>query len=223
MLALQKTARVGVAIGAAVVFASVAGVAQAQTGSLPRRAFVGASLAGNRDGTLSSGWTDAGGSVTAAGATIGVDFSRRWSVQVEGELPAGERIATYGYQYGTTRSSTEIRYRNPTVGVLFGFHPAPGRRVDVAFLFGPAWRNEIETSRTTYSQTVNGAPVTEHYENIVNHWEAVPTLGLDAAIRMTSRVDVVTQLRVHLVNVSLIDEVETRYITRPAVGIRFRF
>jgi hypothetical protein len=143
----------------------------------------------------------------------------RWTVQVEAELPTGDatrRSESSPYPGGSYWQET--LYRTPTVAVLFGIRPRPGGRVDVGFQFGPGHGWKQSTTRWGFSdargQTTAGQ--TDDSQSGI-----ALSLGIDVAVRLSSHVSVVPQLRVHSVAAGILEP--SWRVVRPAVGVRVRF
>jgi hypothetical protein len=192
----------------------------AQSSGTARRVFAGASVAWNVDDSAGSEATATGGAL-AIGVTAGFNFADRWSLQVEGEFPTSDQTVTNQYSYGDQSYSyvTRTTYRTPTVAFLFGVHLRPSERVDVAIQFGPGIRNE---KRSYESQTLVNGAATGSYQGSWNDWLLRTSVGGEVAVRVTSRVAVVGQLRVHL-NLFDSGELFSGAVARPAVGVRVRF
>ena len=222
-----RASRVG-SVAAALVVMLAARDGAAQASGEARRVFAGAVVAGNIDNSVwaASGSERTGGTV-AIGFSAGFNFADRWSVQVEGEWPTSDQAVVnryqtgypYGYPSGYPTYSTVTRttYRTPTIAVLFGVHWRPSRRVDVAFQFGPGYRNE---QRTDEYQSLSNGTVVESHQYSWNDWLMRASVGAEAAVRVTPRVAVVAQVRVHGA-VDPWDEIGR--VVRPAVGVRVRF
>jgi hypothetical protein len=219
--------RVGTFVAVLVVILTARdGAAQDSVGG--QRVFAGASVAWNIDHSVwSQNGSERSGGTTAVGLAAGFNFADRWSVQVEGEWPTSDQTVVNqyptGYPYGhpsgyqSYSSVTRTTYRTPTVAVLFGVHVRPSTRVDVAFQFGPGFRNERQSDE--YQSLSNGT-VTESHQYSWNDWLLRMSVGAEAAVRVTSRVAVVGQLRVH----GLLDPWgETGRVVRPAIGVRVKF
>jgi hypothetical protein len=217
-----RASRVGTFVVAVVVVLAARDGA-AQGSGAAQRVFAGASVAWNIDNSV---WSSGGsGGSTAIGVAAGFTFTDRWSLQVEGEFPTSDRTKvdqwTYksGYPYGsqTYTSVTRTTYRTPTVAVLFGVHWRLPKRVDIAFQFGPGFRNEKQNYE---DQTLVNGTVTESDQHSYNDWRMGASVGGEVAVGVTSRVAVVGQLRVHGVLGGL---AETGRVVRPAVGVRVKF
>lgn len=222
-----RAGRVGT-VAAALVVMLAARDGAAQTSGEARRVFAGAVVAGNIDNSVwsASGSERTGGTV-AIGIAAGFNFADRWSVQVEAEWPTSDQTVVNQYPtgypggypsgYQSYSSVTRTTYRTPTVAVLFGVHWRPSKRVDVAFQFGPGYRNE---RRSDEYQSLSNGTVTASHQYTWNDWLLRTSVGAEAAVRVTSRVAVVAQLRVHG---ALDPWDEIGRIVRPAVGVRVRF
>jgi len=209
-----------------VVLAARDGAAQTQTGGAAQRGFAGASVAWNIDNSVwSSGGSEPTGGATAIGVAAGFTFADRWSLQVEGEFPTSDQtmVNQYSYQSGypygsqTYTSVTRTTYRTPTVAVLFGVHWRLPKRVDIAFQFGPGFRNEKQSYE--YQTLANGT-VTESHQSSWSDWLLRVSAGGEVAVGVTSRVAVVGQLRVHG---ALDPWGEAGRVVRPAIGVRVKF
>ncbi len=198
----------------------------AQTTGEPRRVFAGGVVAVNIDNSV---WSYSGekptGGALAVGVGAGFNFADRWSLQIEGEWPTSDQTMVHqysdqsGYPYGnqTYSSVTRTTYRTPTVAVLFGVHWRLPKRIDIAFQFGPGFRNEKRSDE--YQTLVNGA-VVESRQGGWSEWQLRVSVGGEMAVAVTPRVAVVGQLRVHG---ALDPWRETGRVVRPAIGVRIRF
>jgi hypothetical protein len=203
-----------------------AGDAAGQTPPAESRLFAGGALAGNWVHTDWGTWIDPqpgtwnSNGRLAVGVSIGARISERWSVQVEAELPTGDATRrSESTPYPGASFWQETRYRTPTVAVLFGIRPRPGGRVDVGFQFGPGHGWKQSTTRWGFSDA-RGQTTTGQTDDAQSG--IALSLGVEVAIRLTSRVSVVPQLRVHDVLAGFpLDGGWS--IVRPAVGVRVRF
>jgi hypothetical protein len=189
------------------------------------RLFAGGALSGNWVRTDWGTWIDPQPSTwnsdgrLAVGFSFGARISERWSVQVEAELPTGDATRRSEYlPYPGGSYWRETRYRTPTLAVLFGIRPRPGGRVDVGFQFGPGrgWRQ----SATRWGFSDSRGETTTGQTDDAQSGLAL-SLGVEVAVRLTSHVSVVPQLRLHDVSAGLLRD--SWRIVRPAVGVRVRF
>jgi hypothetical protein len=202
-----------------------AGDAAGQAPPAEGRLFAGGALAGNWVHTDWGTWIDPQPSTwnsngrLAVGFSFGARISERWSVQVEAELPTGD--ATRRSEYSPYPGSSywkETQYRTPTVAVLFGVRPRPGSRVDVGFQFGPGRSWKQSTTRWGFSNArgeTTGVQPDDAASGIAL------SIGVEVAVRLTSHVSVVPQLRLHDVSAGFFRD--SWRIVRPAVGVRVRF
>jgi hypothetical protein len=202
-----------------------AGDATGQTPPAEGRLFAGGALAGNWVHTDWGTWIDPQPSTwnsngrLAVGFSFGARISERWSVQVEAELPTGDatrRSEYYPYPGGSYWQETQ--YRTATVAVLFGVRPRPGSRVDVGFQFGPGHGWKQSTTRWGFSDA-RGQTTTGQRDDAESG--IALSLGVEVAVRLTSHVSVVPQLRLHDVSAGFLGD--SWRIVRPAVGVRVRF
>jgi hypothetical protein len=219
--------RFGTFVAALIVILAARDGAAQSTGAA-RPVFAGASVAWNIDNSVwSPGASEPTGGALAVGLAAGFNFADQWSLQVEAELPTADQtmVDQYSYQSGypygsqTYTSVTRTTYRTPTVAVLFGVHWRLPKRVDVAFQFGPGFRNEQQ--RNEYRTLLNGAVIESHQDSW-NVWRLRTSVGGEVAVGVTSRVAVVGQLRVHLYFNDEAD-LSSGSVVRPAIGVRVRF
>jgi hypothetical protein len=223
-----QASRVGTFVVAVVVVLAARDGA-AQGSGAAQRVFAGASVAWNIDSSVwSSGGSEPTGGALAIGVAAGFTFADRWSLQVEGEFPTSDRTKvdqwTYksGYPYGS-QTYTQVRrmtQRTPTVAVLFGVHWRLPKRVDIAFQFGPGFRNEKQNYE---DQTLVNGTVTESDQHSYNDWRMGASVGGEVAVGVTSRVTVVGQLRVHVRLGHPLYGDGPGQVVRPAIGVRVKF
>ncbi len=215
MNARTMAGRVG-AVAVLGMTALAVGDVAAQT-SGERRLFAGAAVAGNIE-QQSSVRANVSGGRLAVGVSFGADISRRWSVQVEAELPTADTMSAEAWESAFDSYSARNRYRTSTVAVLFGFRPLAGRRVDFGFQVGPAWCRRWSSYQAVYG--LPGGP-TYTYQNESLDWRAAISLGAEVAVRVTSRLSIVPQVRAHVRSLGILEDPSAT--VRPAVGMRVRF
>jgi Outer membrane protein beta-barrel domain len=160
-----------------------------------------------------------------SGVAAGVDFSRRFGMQVAVDWPAAhvERIE-YAFQSfsGGMRRVETIENSAPSVSVFAGFHVLTTNRVRVTVLAGLARFQTPSRAHTLVEQLARDGSVVgrEEYESRDNYPQKGLAFGADVPVRLVGGLLVVPS--VHAVYVPLADYGRDGFL-RPSVGLRWTF
>jgi hypothetical protein len=178
--------------------------------------------------------TAVGGTAFGVVGEVGAFLVPRLSVSLEASVPARfESVQETDY---LDVFRTDSRHRDVAFSALVHLHAAPLGPVQLAFVAGPSFVHEDTLQRTAFQVSAPGAQTGPFGpygpETSLSRWTVGATLGADVAVRVSRRIQVVPQIRLHVVpraTASAFDEQDSfrlglsTFVLRPAVGVRVGF
>jgi hypothetical protein len=204
-------------IAAAIVVAFMPVAAASAQARLPSPLFVEGAVLADFD-------AGSNGALRGAGATVGVFLTPRYSLRFDFET-AGWHVSNSG---GTGRVGDRLdtlsrrqATRTVTYAGLFGTDFHPGAHAQLTLLAGVTGMSAgIEESVSLDSRTTDGALIGHIALNqqSTDLWPALTT-GVDVALPVSRHLAAVGEVRVHVLPIGD----PPLFITRPRIGLRWRF
>lgn len=162
---------------------------------------------------------DLGGTTVGGVFGAGIFLAPRWSASVEFTLGSEtEGTATNTSTSGTTTQITNADVKLNLASVLLGYHHTPRGRIRLGLLAGMSFVHQ--TMHTVIEVTFNPPlplppPINTRGEQEATTFRSAATVGLDVAIAATSNLDIVPNVRGHVMS--------GLWSIRPGAMIRWRF
>jgi hypothetical protein len=159
------------------------------------------------------------------GAAVGLDFSRRWGMQIALDWPAAhvETIQTISpTRSGSFRRSETVENSAPSVSVLAAFHALTTDRVRLTVLGGLGrYQTPMRMHSVLEEVAADGRVLSRtEFEDTDNYPKKGLALGAEVVVRIAGGLSVVPA--VHAILLPLADYGRIG-VVRPGVGVRFRF
>jgi hypothetical protein len=167
-----------------------------------------------------------GGTAVGVSGEFGRCVTRTFSIAVEASVPA--RFDSVQFTAIPT-SRIQSRHRDIVFSGLIHIHAPPTGPVRFAVIAGPSLIREDTLRRTafgSFGSDVFGAP---EPERSLTRWTVGVTFGADVAVQVNGHVQIVPQIRWHLIERTRLGETSggvlglSSLVTRPAIGVRAVF
>jgi len=204
MLPVQRSGLIAVALCALSARALAQAGQTGQTAAPPRKFYAGVAfeVSSQNGGSRVTSDPDqpnssVGGAALGMTTTLGYHLSQYSSLAVEVSLPT--RFQAIQEIHYVLNIRTDNRHREPTVSLLMHVHAPVSRGIHPEFVFGVSYVDEDTTQRAATASFGSNAFGPYGASSQLQRDTVGVTGGVDLGIQLTSRVQLVPQVRLHAI------------------------
>jgi len=189
----------------------------------PAGAFASVRLISDRDAS----WNVSVPSGAGGGIAGGIDFSRRFGIEIAGDWPLARTTTSIRTAvdpvFGLQRSTRRVTYQSPSLSGALRIHVLSSRRIRVTALAGLGFVSHRSTYDSLVERLDGKGQVLSQVEPIIRgrYLWAGPIVGLETAVMLGQHVAIVPEIRA--IWFPIADTGSSTSIIRPAVGLRWTF